>query len=93
MSTGNDSHPWAHLTHPHPLGPKEVTLFTPDAHTILESTENRCEKAEWYDIIVHPAKSIVFARDFEEHAKRRKIWLENLGPDSEQSPRNYSCPC
>lgn len=55
-------------------GPSEVTVFVPEAFSIIDSRHSICTKAEWYDLL-HPEKALVATRDKTAHNDRRKDWL------------------
>lgn len=55
-------------------GPSEITVFLPDAFSIIDGRHSVCAKGEWYDLL-YPQQALVATRDKSAHNERRKDWL------------------
>jgi hypothetical protein len=56
-----------------PLGPSEITVFTPDVLVKLNGPGNSNLKSAWYDILL-PEFGVATIRDRKFHDQRRRFW-------------------
>ncbi|KAG8532538.1 uncharacterized protein KY384_002415 [Bacidia gigantensis] len=54
-------------------GPNELTIFKPEAYSVLHGSQSRCTKAAWYDVL-KPNDSMHSTRIKAVHGERKRVW-------------------
>ncbi|KAH8594186.1 cytochrome P450 [Bisporella sp. PMI_857] len=54
-------------------GPNEISIFTPEAVTIVYGPKSRCIRSDFYDM-TKPLTSVVACRSLSDHSVQRKYW-------------------
>jgi hypothetical protein len=60
------------------LGPTEISIFDPEAISVIYGPGTKCTKAPWYDATL-PYISMHTLRDKSAHDRRRRIWDRGFG--------------
>ncbi|KAK3987119.1 Tryprostatin B 6-hydroxylase [Cladorrhinum sp. PSN332] len=55
------------------VGPRELSIASPEAVTAIHGSQSPVSKGPWYTLL-EPRTPLFMARDKQEHARRRKIW-------------------